>query len=139
MTPEFAHRGSLFVNMSKGVVRSIGVFVGLHGIAHLVGTAGAFQAASNGEVEEYLGGFWEISDPGLLRTVGVVWALLAVAFVVAAGFMWIGHKNWTTVLGYTAAASLIFTVVGLVPAVFGVIINLGLLAFARVAVPSRSG
>lgn len=139
MTSELASRGSLFVNMSKGVVRGIGVFVGLHGIAHLVGTSGAFQAADKGEVEEYLGGFWEISDPALLRTVGVVWALLAVAFLVAAGLMWQNSKNWTTVLGYTAAASLIFTVIGLVPAVFGVVINLGLFAFARVAEPSRAG
>ena len=76
----------------------------LQGIAHLVGTAGAFQAASNGEVEEYLGGFWEISDPGLLRTVGVVWALLAVAFLVVAGFMWIGHRSWTTLLGYRSCS-----------------------------------
>ena len=137
MATRFVEARSLFSHMSRRTLRVAGVLVGIHGIAHLVGTSGTFQAASNGEVEEYLGGFWEISDPGLLRTVGVVWALLAVAFVVAAGFMWIGHRSWATVLGYTAAASLVMTVIGLVPAVIGIFVNLALFGFAKAAAPAH--
>jgi hypothetical protein len=137
MTTGFIEARSLFSHLSRRTLKVAGVLVGIHGIAHLVGTSGTFQAAANGEVEEYLGGFWEISDPWLLRTVGVAWALLALAFLVAAGLMWIGHKSWAAVLGYTAAASLIMTVIGLVPAVVGVIVNLGLFGFAKAAEPAH--
>ena len=125
MTSELASRGSLFVNMSKGVVRSIGVFVGLHGIAHLVGTSGAFQAADKGEIEEYLGGFWEISDPGNAGTIIRTAAAFGFQVLATAGSvdLWapkvirsaVGGHFRTPVIENVAADLAEFDRVGLVP------------------------
>ena len=135
MTAASFHLPAVSANLSRPWRRSLATFVALHGVAHLVGTATAFQNAADGETAEYLGGLWDISSPAVLRTVGIAWAVMAVAFVLAAALIWRGHSRWATVLGYTTGASLILTILGLIPAVVGVVVNLALFGFVQLVVP----
>ena len=111
-------------------VRAIAVFAGLHGIAHLAGTSDSFAKAAEGGSVEYLGGGWTISDPVLLRILGVAWAVLGALFVAAAVVTWLGQPRWPRMLAAASAASLVLVSVALWSSVIGVAVDLLLLGYA---------
>ena len=110
--------------------RVLGVFLVLHGVAHLVGTSASFDRAADGDPAEYLAGTWTLSDPALLRLAGVVWALVAVAFLYAGAVAWLRRPEWPRVLAVVSLVSLALCVLALWAAVIGVVIDVALLAVA---------
>jgi hypothetical protein len=115
---------------SPAVMRVFAVFLGLHGVAHLAGTSDSFTRAAEGESADYLAGAWTLSDPTLLRAVGVVWALVGAAFVFAAAITWMRRPEWPHVLAAVSALSLVVVVIALWSSVVGVVIDVALLAVA---------
>ena len=115
---------------SPAMLRVFAVFLALHGVAHLAGTSESFTKAADGESVDYLAGAWTLSDPTLLRAVGVVWALVGAAFVFAAAVLWMRRPEWPRVLTVVSALSLLVVVVALWSSVVGVVIDLALLAVA---------
>ena len=80
----------------------------LHGIAHLVGFAGAWQLAPAKEIPyktTVLGGHLQLGDTGI-RVMGVLWLFAAVAFVVAAGGAVFNVRWWTNAALIVTAVSL---------------------------------
>ena len=73
---------------SPSVMRVFAVFLGLHGVAHFAGTSDSFTKAVDGESVDYLAGAWTVSDPTLLRAVGIVWAVVGAAFVFSGAISW---------------------------------------------------
>ena len=118
------------LHWSPALIRVLAVFLGLHGVAHFAGTGDSFTAAADGESVDYLGGAWTLSDPTVLRAVGVVWALVGAAFVVAAAIAWMRRPEWPRVLAGVAAVSLLVVLVALWASVVGVVIDVALLALA---------
>lgn len=118
---------------SPGLTRILAVFVGLHGVAHLAGTSDSFSKAADGESVEYLAGAWTLSNPTLLRAVGVVWVLAGAAFLFAAATTWMRRPAWPRVLAAASAFSLVVVVIALWSSVVGVVIDIALLAIARAA------
>lgn len=115
---------------SPAVTRVLAVVLGLHGVAHLAGTSDAFTNAADGRSVEYLAGAWTVSDPTLLRAVGVVWALVGAGFVLAAAITWMRRPKWPGVLAATSTLSLVAVVIALWSSVVGVVIDIALLAVA---------
>jgi hypothetical protein len=111
-------------------MRVFAMFLALHGVAHLAGTSDSFTKAADGKSVDYLAGAWTLSDPTLLRVVGVVWALVGAAFVFAAAVMWMRRPEWPRVLAEVSALSLIVVVIALWSSVVGVVIDVALLAVA---------
>jgi hypothetical protein len=112
----------------------------LHGVAHLAGTSDSFTKAATGDSVDYLAGAWTLSDPTLLRAVGVVWALAGAAFVLAAAITWVRRPEWPRVLLWVSAFSLVVVVIALWSSVVGVVIDVALLAVAvRAGALSRAG
>ena len=110
--------------------RVLGVFLALHGLAHLVGTSASFDRAAAGDSAEYLGGAWTLSDPALLRLAGLIWALVAVAFLYAGAVAWLRRPGWPRLLAVVSAVSLVLCLLALWAAVVGVVIDVALLAVA---------
>ncbi len=115
---------------SRALRRVLAAFLALHGLAHLAGTGDVVGEASDGGSVEYLAGAWTVSDPTVLRMFGVVWALLAAAFLVAAAVTWTGRSGWPRVLALVASASLALVLVALWSSVIGVAVDLALLVVA---------
>lgn len=105
------------IDASAALTRALAIFVALHGIAHMAGTSDSFATAADGESVDYLAGAWNIADATLVRVLGVVWALLGAAFVVAA-------------LGAVALVSLAVVVVAVWSSTVGVAIDVALLVVA---------
>jgi hypothetical protein len=99
-------------------------------VAHFAGTGDSFTAAADGKSVDYLGGAWTLSDPTLLRAVGVVWALVGAAFVVGAAIAWLRRPEWPRVLAGVSAVSLLVVVISLWASAVGVVIDVALLALA---------
>jgi hypothetical protein len=110
--------------------RALAVFVAAHGLAHLVGTTRAFSSASDGRSLDWLAGNWTISDATTLRALGVLWAVLALAFVVTAVFIWAGRAEWPVLLWWAGLFSLVVVIIALWASVIGVVVDLALLAVA---------
>jgi hypothetical protein len=115
---------------SPVVTRVFAVFLGLHGVAHLAGTSDSFTKAADGDSVDYVAGAWVLSDPTLLRAVGVVWALVGAVFVFAAAITWMRRPEWPRVLAAVSALSLVVVVIALWASVVGVVIDVALLAVA---------
>ena len=125
---------------SPALTRLLAVFLGLHGVAHFAGTGDSFTAAADGESVDYLGGAWTLTDPTLLRAMGVVWALVGAGFLIAAAITWMRRPEWPRVLAGVAAVSLLVVLVALWASVVGVVIDVALLALAvRAGALSRTG
>ena len=125
---------------SPAVMRVFAGLLGLHGVAHLAGTSDSFTKAADGDSVHYLAGIWTVSDPTLLRVVGVVWALVGAGFVFAAAITWTRRPEWPRVLAAVSALSLVVVVFALWSSVVGVVIDIALLAVAVAAGhPSRAG
>ena len=110
--------------------RVLGVFLALHGFAHLVGTSASFDRAADGDSAQYLAGAWTLSDPALLRLAGLVWALVAAAFLYAGAVAWLRRPEWPRVLAVVSVVSLALCVIALWASVVGVVIDVALLAVA---------
>ena len=128
------------LHRSPALTRVLAVFLGLHGVAHFAGTGDSFAAAADGDSVDYLGGAWTLSDPTVLRAMGVVWALVGAAFLLTAAITWMRRPEWPRVLAAVAAASLLVTLVALWASMVGVVIDVALLALAaRAGALSRTG
>lgn len=105
------------------------VFLVLHGIAHGVGFAGAWQL---GEFRDapldttLLGGRVDVGVVGV-RTMGVLWLLTAIAFVGAGISVWRGSEWWPSFTAGVAVFSLAMSVLGWPDARIGVAVNLAIL------------
>ena len=125
---------------SPALTRSLAVFLVLHGVAHFAGTGDSFTKAADRESVDYLGGAWTLSDPTLLRALGVVWALLGAAFVFAAAVTWMRRPEWPRVLAGVSVVSLLVVVIAVWSSIVGVVIDVALLALAlRAGGFSRAG
>ena len=128
------------LSASPALLRVFAVLLGLHGVAHLAGTRDSFNKAADGESVDDLAGAWTLSDPTLLRAVGIVWACVGAAFVVAAAITWMRRREWPRVLAAVSALSLVVVVVALWSSIVGVVIDIALLAVAvRAGGLSRAG
>ncbi len=108
--------------------RALAVLVAAHGLAHLVGTTRAFSRAADGQSLDYLAGHWTLSDPTTLRAFGVLWAVMALAFLGTAAVIWVGRTHWPQLLWWVSIASLLLVVIALWASVVGVVVDLALLA-----------
>ena len=111
-------------------IRLVAVLVGLHGVAHFAGASDSFTKAADLESVDYLAGAWAVSDPALLRALGVVWALVGAAFVFAAAVTWMRRPEWPRVLAGVSVVSLVVVVIALWSSAIGVVIDVALLALA---------
>lgn len=104
-------------------------FLVLHGIAHLVGFVVPWRILQAEEMPystTLLAGRIEVGDLGA-KIVGLVWLGLAVAFFVGAGFVWVQRQGWSNFVVFAAAASLLFSILGLPAARLGIPINIALI------------
>ena len=104
-------------------------FLVLHGIAHLVGFVVPWRILQAEEMPystTLLAGRIEVGDLGA-KIVGLVWLGLAVAFLVGAGFVWVQRQGWSNFVVFAAAASLLFSILGLPAARLGIPINIALI------------
>lgn len=119
-------------------LRPLAVVVAIHGLTHLVGTMRKLREASGGETADYLGGWWEITDATMLRTLAVIWAAVAVLVIAAAVTIWRQTNRWPLILLTVSLVSLVLTVLSLWSAVVGVAVNISLLPIAVLAMTQRS-
>lgn len=108
----------------------LAVVMALHGIAHMVGFAGAWQLAASTEIPyktTVLGGHVDLGDAGI-RAVGVLWAIAALAFVTVAGGAALEKEWWPNAAIFVAAGSLALTLLELPQAKIGLVLNAVLIA-----------
>ena len=101
----------------------------LHGIAHLVGFAGAWQLAPAREIPyktTVFAGHVHLGDRGI-RVMGVLWLLAALAFVVAAGGAVFNTHWWVRAAVIVTGVSLAMTIVEWPEARLGLVVNLAIL------------
>jgi len=107
-------------------------FLALHGLIHLIGFVVPWKIASP-EGFPYrttiLAGRVDLGDAGI-RSVGVLWLLAALAFVLAGAGLWAGQSWWWPLAIGVAIASLVLCVLGLPDAWAGILANLLVLGFA---------
>ena len=119
-------------------LRPLAVVVAIHGLTHLVGTMRKLREASDGGTADYLGGWWEITDATMLRTLAVIWAAVAVLVIAAAVTIWRQTNRWPLILLTVSLVSLVLTVLSLWSAIVGVAVNISLLPIAVLAMTQRS-
>ena len=102
----------------------------VHGLIHLIGFVVPWGIA---QVEGFpyrtsaLAGTLTLGEPGA-RLVGVVWLALAVGFVVAGVAVW-RRSAWAVPLtAVLAVGSIVVCTLGLPEAVFGIVVNVAILA-----------
>ena len=107
------------------------IYLIVHGIIHLIGFVVFWQIA---EIEDIsykttvLAGRLDIGDVGM-RVLGVVWLLIAVAFVIAGVAIFFSPPWWWSFTLAVTIASLIVTLLGWPDARFGVLANIVILLF----------
>lgn len=102
----------------------------LHGLIHLMGTAAYMKLAVIQQLPyktTLLGGRWEIGASGT-AIYGVLWAVAAVGFIVAAAALLMGWTWWQPVLVGVTLLSLALTALDWDVAFAGVILNSAILA-----------
>lgn len=109
----------------------------LHGIAHFVGLVDSYDKADAG-AEVDLAGAWTSSDPTVLRTMGVVWAVVGAAVILTAILVAVRHRLARPVALTVLSASLALSIIGLPAAVIGVVLDVALLAVVAL-IPGRVG
>ena len=113
----------------------------LHGLIHLIGFVVPWGIA---QVEGFpyrtsaLGGALALGDTGA-RLVGVAWLVLAIGFLVAALGVWRGAAWAVPVSAVLAGASIVVCALGLPEAVFGIVVNVAVLAAAGWVALGRGG
>ena len=102
----------------------------LHGLIHLMGTAAYLKLAVIQQLPyktTVLGGRWDLGAGGI-AVYGVLWAVAAVGFVVAALAFWFGWAGWQPLLLGVTLLSLALTALDWDVAFAGVILNIVILA-----------
>ena len=108
----------------------LAALMALHGVAHLVGFAGAWQIAPAKEIPyktTVFAGHVHLGNGGI-RVMGVLWLFAAIAFVVAAAGAVLGTTWWVRTAGVVTAVSLAMTIVEWPEARLGLVVNLAILA-----------
>ena len=114
---------------------ALAIVMTLHGIAHLVGFAGAWQLSAAGGVPyktTVLGGHFDIGDAGI-RLVGLLWVIAAVAFVTVSAGAVMQSPWWLEAAVPVALGSLALTILELPEARIGAVVNIILLAILLAA------
>ncbi len=119
-------------------MRTLGaLLLAVHGIAHLVGFRAAFWPGSMLPAQtSLLGGLIGLGYFGS-RLLGVVWLLLAVGFLAAAGMVVVRVPAWSTLTLWVASASLLMCVLFWPDSRIGLYLDLAVLLV--VLLISRSG
>ena len=102
----------------------------LHGLIHLMGTAAYLKLAVIQQLPyktTVLGGRWDLGAGGIAEY-GVLWAVAAIGFVVAALAFWFGWAGWQPLLLGVTLLSLALTALDWDVAFAGVILNIVILA-----------
>ncbi len=110
------------------IVATIVLF--LHGLIHLMGTTAYLKLAVIEQLPyktSVLGGRWDLGASGI-AVYGVLWAVAAVGFVVAALAFWFGWAGWQPLLLGVTLLSLALTALDWDVAFAGVILNIAILA-----------
>ena len=108
----------------------LAALMAVHGFAHLVGFAGAWQLAPAKEIPyktTVLAGHVHLGDAGI-RVMGVLWLLAALAFIAAAGGAAFNSPWWMRGALVVTCVSLAMTIVEWPEARIGVVVNLVILA-----------
>ena len=110
-----------------------GVFLLLHGFAHLAGVATSFRVRENALYNStILGGTVDIGD-NWTRILGVAWLLNALLFAVAGGGAITNQPWWLTLTVLVTATSLVLTLLETPEARIGALVNVGILAFVAMS------
>ncbi len=102
-----------------------------HGLVHLLGFVVPWRLATLEEMPyktTLLAGTLDVGTAGI-RVVGVLWLLAAIGFVVAGVGVFIQQPWWGTVTLGVTLFSLVLCILGWPEARFGVLVNLGILAY----------
>ena len=113
----------------------------LHGVAHLVGFAGAWQLAPAKEIPyktTVFAGQVHLGDIGI-RVMGILWLLAALAFVAAAGGAVFNTPCWIRTALFVTCISLAMTIVEWPQARIGLFVNLAILGGLFLLYPSALG
>ena len=108
----------------------LAALMALHGVAHLVGFAGAWQLAPAKEIPyktTIFAGHVQVGDTGI-RVLGILWLFAALAFIVAAGGAVWSTQWWARAALAVTSVSLVMTIVEWPEARIGLIVNLAILA-----------
>lgn len=111
----------------------LGVFLVLHGIAHLVGFVVPWNLLNVEDVEyktTLLSGRWDVGDLGI-RLVGILWLAGAAAFIATGAALLAGAAWWKKAAFYTSLGSLTLSVLGWPDSRIGVAINFLLLGYLQ--------
>lgn len=105
--------------------RIAAVVLAMHGVAHAVGFAAAFQLGDFADRTVDTTLLWGRFDIGLLATqaLGVGWLLLAVAFLACAAMVWRATRHAIGILAVFTVASLAMSVLASPAAIVGVGLN----------------
>jgi hypothetical protein len=109
----------------------VAIYLIVHGIIHVIGFVTNFQIAEFEEITystTVLDGRLEIGDVGA-RVLGIVWLLVAVAFVVSGVAIFFSPSWWWSFTLAVTVVSLILTILGWPDARFGVLANVVILVF----------
>jgi hypothetical protein len=116
--------------MTKSILIIAALVLVLHGLVHLMGTA-AYMKITEVQGLPYkttlLAGRWELGERGI-ALYGLLWAVAAFGFIVAALAFWSGWGWWSVGLVGVTIFSLLLTALDWQVAYAGVVINLVILA-----------
>jgi hypothetical protein len=108
---------------------ALAVFLGLHGLVHVLGFLVPWQLMTSPDFAYTTSGAWgalELGDSGA-RVVGAGMLLLAIAYVVAAIGLARGTRWGVAAVVAVTAASLVLTILQAPAAVLGLVINVAVL------------
>jgi hypothetical protein len=109
---------------------ALGIFMLLHGFAHLPGFTVAWRLTERAEMPyktTVLAGAVNLGNTGI-RALGLMWLLGAMAFAVTGIGLMAGQAWWYQLALITAGASLIMTILGWPDSRIGIIVNLIIIA-----------
>ena len=121
--------------MSAGLSWFIAVVLAMHGVAHLVGTAGHMRLARYDDIPyttKLLAGRWDVGDRGAW-IVGLLYAFAAAGFVLSAVAWQLDWSLWRALLTGVTAFSLILTLLDWRVAIAGTVIDVGILLTVAIA------
>src|SRR5262245_36004417 len=106
---------------------ALGVLMLMHGVAHMVGFAGAWKLKAGIPYKTtILAGHLTLGDAGI-RAFGIAWALVAVAFAVTGAAALSNRSWWIPATLIVTVASLMLTLVETPEARIGTWVNVALL------------
>jgi hypothetical protein len=111
------------------------VLLVLHGLIHLMGMAAYLELATVTGIPyktTLLSGRWDVGDSGI-HVFGVLWAIVAVGFVVGAVALFAGSPWWRSVLLTVTGLSLVLTGLDWNVAFAGFFVNVAILAVLLLA------